>query len=320
MRKKRSRGTGLVVLVWINLAALAAIYVGGHFIAEKSSLTTLVAYVPQPVYLVPTAALFLGLVLNRRLKALLILGVPTGCLSMLLLGFQLPNRSVKPPRNELTVLTFNIHHAPSGWQEVADLIREQKPDIACLQETDRLARGGRVTQPLEGYELAERGSLSIYSRFPIKDVEVVPLSPAALPAVSVATGGVRVVNAHLASFPNQARDVTRWRSWPRTFATMARIHRREVEQLIRHDETQPPPTIVCGDFNGPPRGEVYGLMRSRFADSFEVSGTGLGFTFPSVLPVQRIDYVFARDLQPLEAKVIRTTISDHRPLLARLRR
>ena len=55
-------------------------------------------------------------------------------------------------------------------------------------------------------------------------------------------------------------------------------------------------------------------------DAWTECGKGEGLTYPADKPVKRIDYLFLADpLQCSDARVIETTISDHRPLLVTVR-
>ena len=77
------------------------------------------------------------------------------------------------------------------------------------------------------------------------------------------------------------------------------------------------PLIVAGDFNTPPRGELYATLASRFTDAFAQAGWGFGNTYSSRWPVVRIDHVwFSSDVQAVRAWVPPVMASDHRPLMA----
>lgn len=77
------------------------------------------------------------------------------------------------------------------------------------------------------------------------------------------------------------------------------------------------PVLLAGDFNNPPAGKVYAMLQERFKDSHRRAGWGWGYTFPSALPVWRIDYIFYDSWW----NIVRTEVggapgSDHRPLFA----
>lgn len=81
------------------------------------------------------------------------------------------------------------------------------------------------------------------------------------------------------------------------------------------------PAIVAGDFNSTERSLAYRtLVGAGFDDAHRSVGSGAGFTWPAdgrlPWPVVRIDWVFARGLEPVDAWVDRAGPSDHRPVVA----
>jgi endonuclease/exonuclease/phosphatase family metal-dependent hydrolase len=67
--------------------------------------------------------------------------------------------------------------------------------------------------------------------------------------------------------------------------------------------------IIVGDFNAPP-GSVVQIMTEQFNDVF--SDLDQVFTFPSVNPLSRIDYIFvSKDIKSVNAKVEESLASDH---------
>jgi endonuclease/exonuclease/phosphatase (EEP) superfamily protein YafD len=75
--------------------------------------------------------------------------------------------------------------------------------------------------------------------------------------------------------------------------------------------------LVGGDFNAEPDSRVLDRLRAAgLRDAWAECGQGAGLTYPAAAPVKRIDYVFLTGvLACTSARVIDTTISDHRPLL-----
>ena len=72
--------------------------------------------------------------------------------------------------------------------------------------------------------------------------------------------------------------------------------------------------LVAGDFNTPPRGEVYRTLTRNFTDAWDAAGQGWGYTFPAGRSILRIDHVLARGLRPVSAEVLPAGGSDHRAL------
>jgi endonuclease/exonuclease/phosphatase (EEP) superfamily protein YafD len=79
------------------------------------------------------------------------------------------------------------------------------------------------------------------------------------------------------------------------------------------------PVILGGDFNDFPNTPVHAAMAEALADTWELTGQGNGWTFPSDKPKSRIDYIWiSRDksVVPVKAWVPDTQASDHRPFVA----
>lgn len=120
--------------------------------------------------------------------------------------------------------------------------------------------------------------------------------------IAVGTRTVHVIVAHFGLIPSSRR---------RQAAHICEFLRTE----IAGDE----PVIVAGDFND---------WGSQVRHVFEESGLrchrggARALTYPSILPVVQLDYVYARGLVPLQVEVPHgkawQRMSDHRPLVAEL--
>jgi endonuclease/exonuclease/phosphatase family metal-dependent hydrolase len=75
-------------------------------------------------------------------------------------------------------------------------------------------------------------------------------------------------------------------------------------------------TIIAGRLNVVPSARSIRLLRQAgLVDAAEGVGTGEAPTASARRPTKRIDYVcVSRDIKPLAAQVLATTISDHLPV------
>ncbi|CAN5654144.1 hypothetical protein BH18ACI5_BH18ACI5_23420 [soil metagenome] len=91
--------------------------------------------------------------------------------------------------------------------------------------------------------------------------------------------------------------------------------------LIARAKTSRMPVLAAGDFNAEPGSQVHKLMLAGgLRDAWLECAAGDGFTYPADKPVKRIDYLFLADpLHCTDARVIESTVSDHRPLLVTIR-
>jgi endonuclease/exonuclease/phosphatase family metal-dependent hydrolase len=236
------------------------------------------------------------------------------------------------------ILTYNVHRCvgTDGRLDVgriAAAIAAEAPDIVALQEVDvGRARTGRVDQ---AHELARRLQMTprfhaalrveeelygdaILTALPERLVRAgslpgyaaVPgLEPRGALWVSIDIGGValQVLNTHLGLVPReqqgQAAELVgpRWLSGP-----------------LRRD-----PVMLVGDFNAGPRARAYATLTTALRNAHDFRGRGLRrvATFPSQMPLLRLDHVFVGSgvyVTGLRASATALTrlASDHLPLVA----
>jgi endonuclease/exonuclease/phosphatase family metal-dependent hydrolase len=273
---------------------------------------------------------------SRLLSTILLLAlVPTACMRR-------AEREAPLPEPPITVMVYNIHAGKDAkgvdnLADVAALMRGVGADIVLLQEVDRgTQRSGYIDQPAHlhrmtglsftfGRSLDYQGGqygIATMSRWPILKEHLIPLTvtppqeraggsrePRVGLAVTVdARGGpITVINTHIDASANE-----QWRL-------------QEIQTLLAFaDSIRSAGGVVLmgGDFNSTPESAVQERIRSKGGkDAWPACGTGGENTFPADAPVKRIDYLFHEgSFECVEARVIVSEASDHRPLLVRLRR
>jgi endonuclease/exonuclease/phosphatase family metal-dependent hydrolase len=117
-------------------------------------------------------------------------------------------------------------------------------------------------------------------------------------------GDVHVLNTHLDASPSDSNRI------------------QEIETVTTHAAAarRRGPTVVGGDLNATSESRVLAhIVTAGWADSFDACGTGDGGTFPARAPIKRIDYLLLDSTwRCVEARVLATEVSDHRPLFVRL--
>lgn len=243
----------------------------------------------------------------------------------------------------LRVMTFNIHAGQEGLDAVAAAIRDVRPDVVALQEVDvhwsersafvdqtaaLAAATGMEVRFAPIYSLdPERTDgprreygLALLSRFPVRgwrNLELTRIStlfggpPHPMPGFLEATldvegTPVRVFSTHLDYRPDPATRTA------------------EVRETLEVLAEASGPTILMGDLNAPPDAEalrpLFGPLRDAWAVARPDAGPGDGLTYPAEAPVKRIDYVLVTpDVQVVDAQVVDTRASDHRPVVVSLR-
>jgi endonuclease/exonuclease/phosphatase family metal-dependent hydrolase len=256
---------------------------------------------------------------------------------------------------EIRVLTYNIHHGEGvdgkfDLPRIADVIKSASPDLVALQEVDQgTARASGVDQPAElarltGMEVVfgrnidfEGGGYgtAVLSRLLVKAHSSVKLrSFYAGNAEKPEQRGVQIVEI---GEPGEAGLVflcTHLDYRPDDRERMASAEAIN-ELAAKYGERL---MILAGDLNAEPQSRVMREFEKRWtiagaltplgreprAERQADGGESLLLTFPSGEPVKWIDYVLVRPAERweiVEVRVIEERIaSDHRPLLAVLRR
>ncbi len=211
-------------------------------------------------------------------------------------------------------MTYNVRHAEcSSLEAIASVVAPCQPDLLAVQELDRSSpRSGGADQPALlaaalglGFAFARTTEFqggdyghALFSRWPILRREEIPLPSAEEPRILLVAeiaapdGPLRVAAVHLGLDPG--------------------IRRRQVTAMAEELEGSPR-TLLLGDLNETPGGEVHRRLAGAMRDCFAEAGLGEGLTYPAEAPRDRIDYVFrSPDLQaPAVAEVLPDRASDH---------
>ncbi|GEK17966.1 endonuclease/exonuclease/phosphatase family protein [Cellulomonas persica] len=266
-----------------------------------------------------------------RVRSARLLLVPAAALALVGLapsttstdGTDVPDRTTD---DALVVLGWNLHYgvSPLGGVEletIATTIEAADPDVVLLQEVERgwVLGGGtdmatwlahRLDMTVEFAPAADRQfGNAILSRSALTDVAVHPLPYGAGPqdrsalsaTVTTAAGTpVRVTSVHL-----QHREEN----------TPTRL-----DQLAALAEAEPVtgPSVLAGDLNAEPGWpEITLLEDAGWVSAVDVAGDPDALTSPSVVPTQRIDWVFGQQVTFTHAEVVSgVTASDHLPVVA----
>lgn len=245
----------------------------------------------------------------------------------------------KPSAPNLTVLVYNIHAGKDAkgvenLVQVSQIIRDTKADIVLLQEVDRnTTRSGKVDQVAKFEELTgfhgafgktidwQGGDygIAILSRWPIASDTLIHLQVvlpqsrssvsyeprgALLAVIESPLGKLRVINTHLDA---SGIDSLRIQQAP----TVLQIAGASGDAKV---------TFIGGDFNSEPDSPVHAMvLAAGWHDSFADCGKGDGLSWPDDKPRKRIDYLwFKAPTRCLDATVLDTNASDHRPVLIHL--
>ena len=242
----------------------------------------------------------------------------------------------------VNVLVFNIHAGKDAdgrdnIAEVARLVHSTSADIVLLQEVDRgTKRSGGVDQLqalMDGtehdgvfgrtldYDGGQYGLAALSDEgFTDSHVVTLPVTP-----VQTRAGGSHEPRGALVAVA--LTPLGRWQALTTHLDASAGDEYRlqEVEQLVwllKQRMVWEDPIVVGGDFNATPDSAVVkNLLAFGLRDAWTECGQGDGFTFPASAPTKRIDYLFlSQAVRCTSARVLDSTISDHRPLLVTVER
>lgn len=245
------------------------------------------------------------------------------------------NPSNKDSTFELRVLSYNIHHAnpPSkpniiDIEAIANVIRQQKPDLVALQEVDVFTnRSGKTLN--EGAEIAKRVGLPYYffgkgidydggeygvailSKYPLEEMTNYPL-----PTEESTKGEHRTLATVIVALPNNKKLL-----FGCTHLDAQRLDTNRFLQINKIIQLLVPqkkhPIIIAGDFNAVPSSRIIAELDKHFTRSCI---TNCSFTVPQINPNKTIDYIAysaSDEFSVREHKVIdEQYASDHLPLLA----
>lgn len=260
---------------------------------------------------------------------------------------------------DLRVMSYNVQIFKDIYKEdkksldvayeVANLVREQHPDVLCIQEFGLFVPktwlkecirlfGEMIDMPYHYYHTkAYYGGNVIFSCFPIHSVkdETHFGKENEYGAVAEVDAGKKgkflVLCTHLASNTLTKEEVSMISEPGNTKQEIqehgksilvklknAYLRRsKQVKQMLEDLPHDGRPMLICGDLNDTPLSYTYHRIKSSgFTDGFVVAGRGIGHTYAGKLPLLRIDYVWGNEhIQTTRFKRIRFKGSDHYPVV-----
>jgi len=216
-------------------------------------------------------------------------------------------------------------------------IRSAKPDVIALQEASRPPKSLSDQYP-DWHSVRVRG-LWVGSKWPIKLIgqchsDVYDRVTAIMVEVEAPFGKFLVTDLHLMTARRsliylQPKSVITGTG--QETVNVALVERSEEARQTREFVTEfggDQPLIICGDFNMPTSSSIYRNCFGHFANSFEQTSWGCGYTapcrairyWPTNVPWQRIDHILANhNWRIIDSQVGRRDGSDHRLMAATLR-
>jgi endonuclease/exonuclease/phosphatase family metal-dependent hydrolase len=232
----------------------------------------------------------------------------------------------KPPDGpSLRVMTFNADQGRMSLPAFQTLLAAEAPDVVAVQEGCAEMRevsywgdDWHVQSGPSGLILACRGPI-----VPINSLELAKIGGtggAMRCRIEGPLGKMEFVNVHLDT-PRGALESARGGDVDGIRHNVA-LREAGSAGVTRWLATAPADTVVAGDFNMTTDSALFRRYWSPYcADAFEEASFGLGYTKHTSWHGVRIDHVLhGRVLTCVECRVCLDVGSDHRPVIAELRR
>jgi vancomycin resistance protein VanJ len=325
--KDRKDRKGLLIVSGAYLAAVVCVLWARNGVAESTWWSTLLLYAPPVCFALPLVFLVPPAAFRRNPGTLLVLGVTTFLTLWPVMGAVAhdPLNLTHAGDRRVRLLAYNIHSGSLGWGRIAEQVRRFQPDVVVFSEARELKSIETLPTGLRdkfrGWQSVTGDDVFVASRWPIIAREVTPLGDSSFRSRVRATirsphGDFHVIGVHYYTHLLTRQQAVK-ASLPRVMRDSAEARMRQTRDVLAAVKKLEGPVLLAGDFNNPPAGHAYAMLRARFKDSHRRIGWGWGYTFPSAFPIWRIDYIFYDSWW----NIVKTEVgpapgSDHRPLFA----
>jgi len=237
--------------------------------------------------------------------------------------------------NKLTLLSYNVRLF-NAYEEnpkekdvpkiISELIKEQQPDIICIQEYYREHEVDFSDYPYQYTYFKRRITKlghAIFSKYPLINqgaFDFLESNNNGIYADVIVNGDtLRLYNLHLQSMRitptvSSLQEGNKDRLRKRIARTFVK-QQEQVSQVLAHKARSKYPVLLTGDLNNTPFSYTYKELQKEMKDTFIERGNGLGTTYSFDSYPMRIDYIFtSNDFEVLKFKTIRKTFSDHYPI------
>lgn len=238
---------------------------------------------------------------------------------------------------------------PQAKQEIFDFLKNQDPDLVCIQEYYTSSKRGEThddvkkqlhSLPQSAVYFAndpankEGFGIATFSKYPIIKKSRIPFNSSFNAAmytdILFQSDTIRVFNVHLQSIRFEKHDyafmdtarlkysneqMLEIRAIGSRLKSAFQLRAEQAQIIANYIKDSPYAVIVIGDFNDTPQSYAYRKIRKGIHDAFRLAGGGFGNTYSGELPSFRIDYIMHDDaLIPYEFERIKIDYSDHFPI------
>jgi len=261
------------------------------------------------------------------------------------------------PERMFKALSYNVRgfdvyrwtKDPQAKQEIFDFIKNQDPDLVCIQEYYTSSNRGEthtdVSKQLQSLPQSavyfttdpsnrQGFGIATFSKYPIIKKSRIPFNSSFNAAmytdILFHSDTIRVFNVHLQSIRFEKDDyafmdtaclkysndqMLEIRAIGSRLKTAFALRAEQAQIIANYISDSPHTVIVMGDFNDTPQSYAYRKIRKGNVDAFRLAGRGFGNTYSGELPSFRIDYIIhGEEIVPYEFKRVKIDYSDHFPV------
>lgn len=266
--------------------------------------------------------------------------------------------------DEISLMTWNVKNFDlynwSGNEETRakmfELLKENRPDILCLQEFYTEDKGKfqnlkdlkkelnyKYVYFAKTYTLNKNRhwGLVIFSDKKIIDTgkllfkEGTLLNTCMYADIALSkTQNVRLYNVHLQSNQLNTEDMQLFETLDEApektkssiFSVVSKMKKgyinraKQTHQVLESKANSPYPSIIVGDFNDVPISYAYKQLSKGMQDAYVKKGNGFSKSFNSKVPYLRIDYALFHSMFKINKyEVIEAELSDHYPVVVKFK-
>lgn len=238
---------------------------------------------------------------------------------------------------DLKVMTYNIRMFNFyDWideenvdEKIIDFVKTKDPDILCLQEYHK-PKKGKLKFKHKYINIANKGNhtgQAIFSKYKIINSGSLNFSNTTNNAIFVDiiknNDTVRIYNVHLESLKIRPKEEEFTKENSEKLRSRLergfKIQANQASLILTHQSKIKHKSIICGDFNNTAFSWVYKNLKEGKNDAFEEAGQGFGSTYDLKFPL-RIDFILTDEkIEVNNFKTYDIKLSDHFPIMARLK-
>ena len=254
------------------------------------------------------------------------------------------NSTSEEVEDSFSLLSFNVRNFNKNGEIpeegvdslIIDFLREEDPDILCLQECLYSMKRSDVLpqyphsfvdfiyswepQPIHVVQ-------AVYSKYPLLNIQSIDFPGSANKAIAMdvikGQDTLRLFNVHLQSFAIIPQvEKLKEEDSDRLFQRMGKVLIKQQEQaalLQAEIERSPYPVLVVGDFNNNQFSYAYRQIKGDLQDTYRQAGKGFGQTYNLWGFPMRIDFILTDpSIKTLSHSTYDQKMSDHFPIRAEL--